>query len=292
MTSHLSDFDPDEREAMGKPPFAAAREGNRACPSPSVLRAAGMGLLPAPLAARVEQHVAACGLCRQLARDLAELPDVEVEPGEAASIDAAVRARTRRSPRALVWRGMAAAAMVAVAAGAAFLAREARLDVRTPAVAAPPSTPAAARAVRPSPLVAVKLPAPPEAGVLVWRGAPVDEYEVALADALRPYSENDFPRAARELERLTGRFPSRPDGWLYLGVTSLLRDDPARAVPALERAVALATGAKQTDAQWYLAIAERQAGRPADALAIVGQLCQTDNPYRAQACLAERELAR
>lgn len=272
------DFSPDERA------FIEAEE-HRAlgaihvtrCPDPALLPAAAMGALPGDLAARVAAHVRGCAICRQLQSDLLAV-DVEMDALE----DARIRRRIRRARRAPVWRAAAIAASVTIAVSGALL------GARAFDAGALPSAPAIARAAVPPPSVRVlaagKLEPRLDASLLTWRGGEND-FAIALASALKPYTANDFKAASGALERLGARYPDRPEPPLYLGICRLLMDRPVEAEKALRRAASM-PGAHVEDARWYLAVATYQNGRRSESRQLLADMCRANGARGAEACLA------
>lgn len=247
------------------------------CPDAALLTAAASGALPGDLAARVSAHLDRCGICRQLQSDLLAI-DTEMDELEGARI----RRRIRAGRRMPVWRAAAIAASVVIAVSGGLLATRA-FD------AGPlPSAPAIARAsVRPPSvriLTASKLEPRLDASLLTWRGSQ-DDFMVALATALKPYTENDFKTASAALERLSERYPGRPEPPLYLGICRLLMDRPVDADKALRRAASI-PGAHVEDARWYLAVATYQNGRRSESRQLLADLCRANGPRGAEACLA------
>lgn len=248
------------------------------CPPPALLRAAAVDALPPDMAAPVHAHVRACGICRQLTADLLDV-DAELDMLE----DARIRRRVSGARRTPVWRAVAVAATLVIAAGGAVLASRAS----NPGVIPTLSSPAAARPAFPtrSILAADKLEPRVDAGMLVWRGGS-DHFTLDLAAALKPYAENNFKAASAALEKLQARYPEHAEPSLYLGIARLLMDRPVEAEQALRRAAAI-DGPLNGDARWYLAVAQYQNGRRSDARQLFAQICRDNTARSAEACLAQ-----
>jgi len=252
----------------------------RGCPAPALLSAAAVDALPADLLAAVLAHLEVCGICRQLSADLQE-----VEPAFEMMDEARIRRRVDRRRHPLPRVAALAASLGAAAAAAMLMTNAARPgvipDVRQPA-----------RVVAPGPqvsvLVADKLPPQIGMGALNWR-ASGDRYELDLATALKPYSDNKFKAAGAALERLSTRYPARSEPLLYLGICRLLMDRPVEAEQALRRAVSLG-GSGVDDARWYLAVAAYQNGKRGDARQLLAQVCSGNGARAAEACLAHDQI--
>ena len=272
------EFSPDERafiDADEHRDLAAIQAAG--CPDAALLSAAAHDALPDDLAAGVSAHLDRCAICRQLQSDLLAI-DVEMDALE----DARIRRRIRAGRRTAVWRAAALAASVVIAVSGGLLASRA-FDA-----GALPSAPAIARSsVRPPSiniLTASKLEPRLDASLLTWRGGQ-DDFMVALASALKPYTENDFKTASAALERLGTRYPDRPEPPLYLGICRLLMDRPVEAEKALRRAASIA-GPHVDDARWYLAVATYQNGRRSESRQLLADMCRANGARGAEACLA------
>lgn len=276
-----SGLDPDEQgfvqQDAGRVLAAVNAHG---CPAPALLNAAGAGALTPDLSAAVQAHLDRCAICRHLAADL-----LQIEPDFDALQQARIRAAvTRRRPPFL--RIAAVAASLAVVASGAMLLSNAARPGWIPG-AAPP-----ARVLAPGPLVSAlaadKLAPPMRAGALSWR-ASGEHYDLDLATALKPYSENKFKAAAAALERVSARYPDNPEPLMYLGVCQLLMDRPIDAERTLRRAVPLG-GPAVDDVRWYLAVAAYQNGKRADARQLLARLCGGTSRRAAEACLAHDQI--
>lgn len=230
--------------------------------------------------AAVADHVAQCGVCAATWRAVSD-----VRAG-ASAFDPAAPVPVVSTPRFAIgrWAGLAAAAIVVLAVAATLQRRDAADDAppaSTPAAAPPPvaaSTPAGLTAGVPSPRPWASLPAAPAvtlpaALTLTTRGAAdaPGTFLAAFGPAIAPYRAERYAEAAVALEALTSRFADVPEVWFYLGVSRLLAERPAEAVPALERATASdAVGAQAT---WLRVVALERAGHVDGATAALRASC-------------------
>jgi hypothetical protein len=251
------------------------------CVAPDQLLALGAGSLPAAVAARVEAHLSACSKCRALLEAMTALeggPTAE----EAQRISASV-ARSRPRPSA-VWRPgwLAAAAAVLAALGLAVMIDQSD-DVR-PLVGAPSRD-----RELPTPAFALRLekPAidlPPEA--LALRGSGASPYFADLSAALQPWRQDRFEEAAAQFRNVTARYPDRPHGFFYLGVSLLMADRAGEAFAPLQRARALAAddAALRASATWYLAVSFERSGQTAAAIQALAELCEGGGARHDEGC--------
>ncbi|HEY6412993.1 MAG TPA: hypothetical protein VIX42_04870 [Edaphobacter sp.] len=125
---------------------------------------------------------------------------------------------------------------------------------------------------------------------LVLRGTvPSDQLNATqLAPAFAAYTQSDYPLAAQRFSQLTKQFPRADIPFLYLGITQLLQNDSAAALPDLARAEYLAQGSHKDSAAWYHALAVAKPAHP-EAPALLRTLCQSkESPYAYQACQLEK----
>jgi hypothetical protein len=254
------------------------------CPPPDALASLGGDALPADLRAAVEQHVAACPVCRALAADHEAIADdawtPEVEARLAARLPQA--GATGRTHLRGWGPWLAAAALVVLAIGLVST-RDARPRQATVAVQTP-SRPSPSRPLA----FAIDVPdlRVPVAEVLVMRGASSVHPLVAVESAWRA---GDFARVTAALAPAAETRPDDRAIAFYLGASRLLADDPGAAREPLERAVRLSSGADANEAQWYLAAAEQRSGAAPAATTRLDALCLHDGPYRLRACAAAAE---
>lgn len=85
------------------------------------------------------------------------------------------------------------------------------------------------------------------------------KYLEALADALRPYDQDNFASAITRLEPLAKDHPDRFEPVFYLGASLMMAGRSAEAVPILERAVTIVDTSRRDLAVSTLATARRSA---------------------------------
>src|SRR5262245_48971499 len=127
-----SDLDPSERGA-----FALA--STERCPAPELLSPAMEGTLPEPLRGQVFSHLQHCSICRTLADAQASPECTEPTIEETGRIRA--RVTTARRSHLVWWRPAAAAAVLTLAIGGAWLSQ---FDRQGSVMPAPPTAPVAA----------------------------------------------------------------------------------------------------------------------------------------------------
>jgi hypothetical protein len=157
-----------------------------------------------------------------------------------------------------------------------------------------PSASAPARRVPDDP--AFRLDTPPvilsAAAVLTPRGLAEDRgmYLAALGPGLDAYRAGDFEQAARRLEALSRTYPTAVEPPLYAGISLLMLNRPAEAVPKLESARALASGEFVAEVDWRLSLAYAHAGDPERARPGLQRVCTSANPNQGRACQALQAL--
>lgn len=256
--------------------------GRTGCPVPELLLPALEGTLPEPSLHAVRAHVAGCPICTELA---AALDDAAETPDEREVTRVTERVfRSRPSRASYRWAPLAAAAALAIVAGAAYVA------TRVERIPAPPVHSVSVAPARTPPRVAVlalaapAIELPPES--LALRSGARNRYAAALERALAYYKRGDYAVAAARLERVVRAHPDRPHAHFYLGAALLMRGDAAAAVRPLERARTLGgPGASlYPEATWYLAVALERSERVPEALHPLSQLCGNRGPRGEQAC--------
>lgn len=275
----------------------AWRSLRTACPDPDLLMARRSEALDPPLRARLDEHVSTCEHCARLDRDL----EATLSPGaddDGAASRVLARVAPRRPARVAPWLGLAAGVILAAGLTALWWSRS--VPAHAPSI---PQTvevapaPAAPTIVEAPPVVALWMIEPAAVRVpLSALGTPrggesaADEGTAALIQALEPYQQGDYAAAAGRLEAFVGQHPDHPEAVLYLGVSYLMADRPARAAAPLERARALARPDRRPEVDWYLATAEQRMGRTEASLARLRELCAGRSRYRTLACAAENAL--
>jgi hypothetical protein len=259
------------------------------CPPVALLRAYQEQVLPLTLASEIAEHLQHCGLCPVLLADLEHFPQPAITADERQRIR-----HTIPSPlQTPSWRWYTSfATATALILAAIFLVLH--HPTSTPAQTghtAQPNQPTPATLPPQSHLEVAKLDPPLElAPGLVLRGAAPSDQPTPdqLTPAFTAYTQSDYPLAAQLFSELAKQFPRADIPFLYLGVTQLLQNDSAAALPNLARAEQLATASRKDTAAWYHALAATQAHSP-EAPVLLHFLClRKKTPYSPQACQLEK----
>jgi hypothetical protein len=237
---------------------------------------------------RLMDHVVGCAQCADIYRSLT------VVRREAAAFDPGVPAPVRSATPSMRLVAYAAAAVLVLAVAVPMTWRiwhAAPPPAAEPASATPP---AQARALRDHPAFRLDKPAVilSAAAVLTPRGAAEDRraYLAALGPGLDAYRADDFAQAARSLDTLSQTYPSAVEPPLYAGISQLMLNRPAEAVPRLERARTLASGEFVPETDWQLALAYVHGGDPERARPSLQHVCSIANAYQVRACEALKVL--
>jgi hypothetical protein len=239
---------------------------------------------------RLMAHVVSCAQCADTYRSLA------VVRREAAAFDPGAPAPLPIRGPSMRWVAYAAAAVIVLSVTVPVTWRIWRPASAPPPAAEPASSaaPAQARALRDHPAFRLDKPAVmlSAAVALTPRGVAEDRrtFLAALGPGLDAYRAGDFPEAARRLDAVSQTYPSAVEPPLYAGISLLMLNRPAEAVPRLERAQSLASGEFVAEADWRLSLAHVHAGDPERARPGLQRLCATANPYQARACEALQAL--
>ena len=259
------------------------------CPPLALLRAYQEQVLPSTLASEIAEHLQHCGLCPMLLADLEHIPQPIITADERQRIRHTIPSPLR-TPSWRWYTGFAAAAALILAAvflvlhhptsTAGQTAHTTQPDQPTPAPLPPQSHLEVAKLDPPSRTRARPRPA---------RSRPSDW---PTADQLTPaftaYTQSDYPLAAQLFSDLAKQFPRSDIPFLYLGVTQLLQNDSAPAVPNLARAEHLAQPPAKTPPPGTTLWAATRAGTP-EASALLYAICRSkESPYASQACQLER----
>jgi len=282
-----SDLGADEHEVLEQ--LGMTDKQRITCPPPDLLRARREDVLPAELSSWIESHVASCALCSVLERDLAAFAPAEMT----AAIDARLRSRLplqhdapRRASGFWRWSWRPAVALAAVA----MVVIAVRERPKPPAPLNAKS--AATEASKPArPLMALeKPPVKLTAAALVFRGKSheVNRFARDLAPALEAYRRDKFTEAATLFAALAAKYPRSFEANFYQGVSRLLSNDPAGAVPPLTAAEER-NSPFQHDAEWYLMLAHQRTGDWQAADAEIRRVCEGHGPYAAKACSARTQ---
>ena len=275
------DAEPEE-DAMAT--LLRPRSADRAstCPTPDVLQASQMGVLPSHLQEPIARHVDRCAVCRTLLAALDDASLAGLSPDAQQRIRERIRgevATSRTAFGSLFWKATAAAAVIAVATIASVLVwqrgeRSRRLDAS-----------AVFQLDRPTIDTG-------RGTDLVWRGSPDSGAMDDLGRALEVFRANDFTEAARRLSALVGRYPRNAPGYFWLGVSELFAGANADAVVALETAERLAGNDVELrrETTWYLALGYRRTGQMARAAAKLETLCRSGGSRGARACAGLSEI--
>ncbi len=283
MRQRMNDFDPDEKDFLSRVKLPA-------CPEVGLLQAAHEGVLAEAESKRIQEHVSACDVCRTLFEDFDAIDYDQLTPSESASIRVRI---ARGAPRAfesgpVAWTRKWWIPALALAACAVI----GFLLLKPHPVQAPASSQQMAEA-RPLPEITVeKLPlrVDPTSLLATRGGAGTQPSGPELAKALAKYQGNDYAAAIQQLKALADKFPKDGTVQLYLGVSELLKNQNAEAATSLSAAASELEGARQSDAQWYLAAANLRLKNTEAAQPLLQQLCEGKSTYKEQACTLESEL--
>jgi hypothetical protein len=254
---------------------AVAAAGSSSCPGEERILAFYAGSLSARDEDALRDHLATCAACVELGQDARRFLAAmgETGPGDAHRAPA----RPRR------WLLPLAASLTLLAAG---IWRGSVLWPRKPGPlsqgAAPsPAPPPPAPGTAWRDLVIEKAGyTVPAADDIVWRDG--SEGPAPFVTAMEPYARDDFRGAEQRLGAYLAQWPRDDRARFYRGVSLLLVQQPADAIPLLE-AAAQAGGALGPEARWYLALAHLKAGDGAAALAELRAVEQTSAARRSQA---------
>lgn len=281
--------DPDEAESLRAIGWQQPASPS-SCPDSALLMAADEGVLDEAAGARVREHVACCGTCRQLASNLRVLLDEEPAADVRARILARVSSRgpARRVRRSQIWLGAGTLALAASAVW--FLFRPAQ-----------PPPPPESRTVEatPAPIPSVFIvdrPSIPAGDVdLTLRGdAPATlSLEDQIAAALDKADGGDVSGAIADLQGIAARNKSSRIAALALGASQVRAGRNEEAVVTLDRARTL-NGQSETadEAGWFLGIALVRTGHHDRARAVLNDVCQHGGPRGHSACAGVAEIDR
>jgi hypothetical protein len=107
-------------------------------------------------------------------------------------------------------------------------------------------------------------------------------------EAIKPYVAADYAAAADRMRELAARYPTAPEPLVYGGVSELIRGNAEQAADLLTRAAPLTREVFAEDIAWYLALAHRAQGKPAEME--LRTLCAVGGDHGPQACAGVREL--
>jgi hypothetical protein len=290
-------WDRDERDALEqmRDELDALRVRHPNAPPLDLLRAARQDALPSDLQAAAGQRLKADAWSRALVEGLDDA-DVTLSGADQDRLLARIKKDAGRAPERAASRGwlqpaLAAAALVAVVAGAWAI----RSGLQQPP---PASAPQAEQTV------AVKTPEPPRfelpfdkpdvtlsMAALTWRGGGSEnQLLVDLKPGLDAFRQGDYAKAEREFAALEGRYPKSVEVFFYGAIARLFLNQPPQAAASLQRAGDLADETFAPRIAWYRAIAEQRAGHTADARARLDSICRGSGAYSAQACDARDKL--
>jgi hypothetical protein len=291
MKSPRDGWDADEREVLaliGDELGELAARHARDLPL-GMLRAGAHDALPADLQPELTAYLADSAWSRALVEGIDA-----VKPSLSAADEDRLLARlqeraTEQRGRTVWWKWLApalAGSALAVLVLALWISRH------------PASPPSAVPIERPreegsAPRVAgMRLPLEqPEVilstAALTWRGAVAGNQLLAdLKPAIDAFRKADYPLADREFAALEQRYPGAVEVFYYGGVSRLFLDDPEGAIVRLDKARDLADAAFASEVDWYRAIAEQRAGRPAEMRALLNALCRGTSTRAVRACEA------
>ena len=237
---------------------------------------------------RLVDHALACGACAATLRAV-----THVRQGSAAIDDAAPRgSQARSSPPYIVWLGLAAALVIAVAGAIVLRPGEpTRSTGGTPIPSESPSQPTPGAPGEPATWARLDTPPGvrlPASLALAVRGTDQDRDALleAFGQAIAHYRAGRYGEAADRLAPLASRRPDIPEFTFYLGIARLFSGDSAAALAPLRQA--RASPALSQEAQWYEAVALERLERRHDAKEVLSALCATTSPYQTRACEALR----
>ena len=305
MNEAMDDLGPEEKELLREQgaSLEALRARHSDCPRPEVLLASQEGVLPEEAAQKVSAHVAKCGFCQILLKDMAgeSLAGATVEDQERVRerIRSAAKPDTKKAaaPGGLFsiwfWKALPVGAL---AAAVIALFVWARLHLTSSTVTPPVAV------VQPGPkpdpakvLEWEKLPIKLQAqSILIWRGNrrnAQEKYASELTAALTFYRDDHFREAVGQLGKVTQDFPKGVEGQLYLGISQLKLQQNTDAIVPLQVAQKLGPEQYRDDATWYLALAYLRTGEVQSGRAELQKLCVGKSGYAARACAADRSLS-
>ena len=233
---------------------------------------------------RLMEHVVTCAQCTDIYRSLT------IVRREAAAFDPAVPG-TGLALRRVAY-AVAAVLMLAVLVPVAWRAWR---GAPTPQQANRPTGEQANRpALRDLPVFRLDKPALllSAAAALTPRGVAEDRqaFLAALGPGLDAYRADNFAQATDRLDAIGQAYPAAVEPPLYSGISQLMLNRPAEAVPRLERARTLASGEFVAETDWHLAVAYVHRGDPTPARPSLERVCSTANAYQARACEALKVL--
>jgi len=188
------------------------------------------GEIEGPEAEALREHLAACPVCLELARDARTFL--------AAMGDETLIAAQKAAPTQRAWgRRWAAAAALFLVAGLAAWGwwRHARAPAWQELTIAKAEYP---------------LPRVDDQGI-VWRGE--EEETDAFAQAIDPYVRGDYAAAEQRLATYLRQHPKDPEADLYRGVSLLLLRRRGEAIAPLEETAGSGQEPVASEARWYLA---------------------------------------
>lgn len=263
------------------------------CPTPEELVELYSGRSSENAGERIREHLVACALCREIARDAV------------AFVDAMGAHAHRSESRKLAAFPARRTSFVSLAAAAAIalLALSAVLFLRRGTAPSPPAreiaqskTPVPPSRGNPwSDLVIAKAsysPTSPPSDELIWRDEESSDQRAraAFAEAMKSYQENDFRAAEKRLDVYLRAHSNDAEAQLYRGVSLLMLGRTADAVLPLDQAIRLDKGSVRNEARWYLALALLKGGRHRDAVAHLAPLAGEPGAHGRDAQRLRREV--
>jgi tetratricopeptide (TPR) repeat protein len=150
---------------------------------------------------------------------------------------------------------------------------------------APPPAPASASLPTPAPvdtLAHLAVVTPPPYEPVTLRSTP-DAATRRFRDAMTRYREGDYAGAVPGLVEAVQLDPDRAQAHFYLGACYLLTQQPARAIPVLEAALARGDSAYAEEARFYLAKAFLATGNAAASRTALEAVVAIQGPRAAEA---------
>jgi tetratricopeptide (TPR) repeat protein len=108
-------------------------------------------------------------------------------------------------------------------------------------------------------------------------GGGQDEIEQMRAQASAQYDQKQYDKAAVTFGQLAIRQPDQPAMHYYQGVSLLAAGDFEAAMTPLEQTIRIGTSPYQSNAYWYLALAQLRTNRSDEAISSIKSYLQNNN---------------
>lgn len=283
-----SDFDPADKEFLHEvgSSLEAAGALHRNCPEFDLLLSVDSEALPEHLNRQLTEHLAACAACSALVLQMRDSEIAELKGDERERILSRIRtdiSKPERGRSIFSWKSAVLALTSILAIAIVMVWRFSGLDHAQPVAKFPAALPKPAAPVE---LLAVEKPPVvlPASSAIVWRGAHRDRDVAELAAALRPYAQDDYAQAERQLHSVAQQQPASAEARFYLGVTQFYLQKFNDAVGNLNEARKLDPVTHADDVSWFLAAAHQRAGDYPAAERELRSFCARSSPRSASAC--------